>query len=710
MLRVLHCGIKSGEKYPVNIRQFCLALTYHSPRAYEHVRKTFNNHLPDTKTIRRWYANSDIKSDPGIQKEHMDRLKKIAHDFKSKHNRKLMCSLVFDEMHIRQQVLWSMHEFNFSGFANYGQSSECEENEIAKQAIVFILKGIEANFEFPIAYYFINKLTKYQRENLVRDIIETVIHCDIKITNLTFDGLAANAGMCVLLGANLDIYSKDFQHFIYDPINHEKIYIILDPCHMEKLIRNTLSNRKEFFVDNEKNKIEWKYIESLYQFSRDNNFKTHKLSRKHIDWKQNAMKVSLVFETFSNSVADSLQFLMEHGISDFQNAEITIDFIRRMDKLFNIFNSKYTKETNIFKRVLSAENKRIVFNFLHDMIKYFKSLKVQEEYFVGKKNSNKAVKKFKLVPLLKTRNKCAFRGFIIDIESLMSMYTEYVEQEQFVTEIPTYNLLQDFIEMLFGRIRSCGGYNNNPNVHQFKGAFRKIQANMQLDLSVESNCRIFDMHLPDNLYYSNIYLVSSKRAKIEMDENIYEKQKDSILNEFEASTEFDEPDDLDSIDKMHANYHMSEITSNFMTAYIASSIEKTIMHCNSFNCNDCLSVFNDNDKIETLGSHLLTNRPCISTINICKVAEKFFKLYDIQKANYDFKVLYCLIFRSMNFESIFPKSAFDCDANHKYQFVKCIVGQYLTIRANQNSKQITLERQSKLIRQRFNRFVNFSGQ
>lgn len=29
----------------------------------------------------------------------------------------------------------------------------------------------------------------------------------------------------------------------------------------------------------------------------------------------------------------------------------------------------------------------------------------------------------------------------------------------------------------------------------------------------------------------------------------------------------------------------------------------------------------------------------------------------------------------------FPKSKFECDSDHKYQFIKCIVGQYIDTRA-----------------------------
>lgn len=217
-------------------------------------------------------------------------------------------------------------------------------------------------------------------------------------------------------------------------------------------------------------KIEWKYIKSLYEYSKEKQQHSHKLTRKHIEWERNPMNVRLAAQTSSNSVADSLKHLMQQKHPDFQGAGTTIDFARRVDKLFNIFNSRKSEHANIFKRVLSSGNKKIVFDFFSDNIKYFKKLKIKVEYSDDDENDDgTAVAKYKLVPLLKSRSYCGFRGFIIDMVSLMEMFTEYVEQNHLLTSIATYNMLQDVIEMLFGRIRACGGFNNNPNVHQFKG-------------------------------------------------------------------------------------------------------------------------------------------------------------------------------------------------------------------------------------------------
>lgn len=74
----------------------------------------------------------------------MDRLQKIAEDFKTKHGRDLICSLIFDEMHIRQQILFSLEKMDYVGYADL-QKCENEENDekkVAKQAIAFLLNGI----------------------------------------------------------------------------------------------------------------------------------------------------------------------------------------------------------------------------------------------------------------------------------------------------------------------------------------------------------------------------------------------------------------------------------------------------------------------------------------------------------------------------------------------------------------------------------------
>lgn len=304
-------------------------------RAYEFIRKSFKNNLPHAKTLQRWMANSDVNGKPGIQKDHIEKLKRIADIFESLNKTKMVCSLVFDEISLRKQMYWSLHQSEYVGFEdhidnnqpnsfNLENSAADKKSAIARQAITFILNGINCHFEFPVAYFLIHKLNSFQRKNLVNEIITNITQCNIRIANLTFDGHPCNISMCNLFGAIIDVSnSSQLKTYISNPVNGEKIYLIFDPCHMEKLVRNTLAIKKVFYDDHDE-KIEFKYFERLYEFSKKNGFHTHKLSKRHMQWKQNMMSVRVAVETFSESVAKSMQFLMEQKHPDFVDAGPTI--------------------------------------------------------------------------------------------------------------------------------------------------------------------------------------------------------------------------------------------------------------------------------------------------------------------------------------------------------------------------------------------------
>lgn len=98
---MLHCGIGHRKRYPASVRKFCFALHHYSPRGYEYVRKTFNFHLPCSKTIQRWYCASDLRGDPGIQQDTLNRLQTIADAYEQQNKSRLSCSLMVDEMSIR---------------------------------------------------------------------------------------------------------------------------------------------------------------------------------------------------------------------------------------------------------------------------------------------------------------------------------------------------------------------------------------------------------------------------------------------------------------------------------------------------------------------------------------------------------------------------------------------------------------------------------
>lgn len=235
----------------------------------------------------------------------------------------LMCSLLFDEMNIRQQILWNRQKCNYDGFVDGDK-----ESVRVKQAIVFMLTGINYCLEFPVAYWFIQTLDQHNRKKLLLDVIEAVTKTGIQIKIITFDGYSSNIPMCELLGADLQVRSPNF--------------------HM-------------FFINK---------------------------------WQQMA-------------------FLEKERHLDFVGASPTIEFIRILNRIFDIFNSKNMLDQNVYKKALNPGNKRIVFDFLQTCLDYLRGLKLRQTNKAGKST---------IISVLKSKSHTGFQGFIINIHSLMELY------------------------------------------------------------------------------------------------------------------------------------------------------------------------------------------------------------------------------------------------------------------------------------------------
>lgn len=433
-------GIPHGTKYPENVRSFALTLHHQSPSAYRFVRETFSKNLPDVSTMRLWYQNCDLNCKPGIHKSILELLQKKAAKLKSK-GKQLVCSLSFDEMHIRRQLKWSDSEKKLLGYVSYGWKKDAalpdEMPPLATNVIVFMISSLSENFQLPIAYEFITNLDGQGKKELVVSVINALINVDVKVSNITFDGCTSNKSMCNLLGTDLDPTSEQFQTYFY--VGGQKIYVIFDACHMEKLVRSALGDKKTMFDKHDK-KIEWQNFVDLVEFRKKGFALTHKMNQKHLYFHRRRMKVDLATQTLSTSVADSMQYLKDQGFVKFENAGALIHFIRKFDTLFDIFNTKSSESSNIFKQSLSAKNASNVFGFLETTFDYIKHLKIAEK--------NDQIKN-----VLKSSRQTGFVGYLINISSLKQMFEEYVTDSAILTSISTYSLSQDFLEIFFGKNR-----------------------------------------------------------------------------------------------------------------------------------------------------------------------------------------------------------------------------------------------------------------
>lgn len=664
--------------YSKEVREFALNLHYCSPRAYDYVRKSFDGHLPHTATIRKWYGNSDLNAKPGITEKTLEFLRNKVNERKSS-GEEVICAVCFDEMSIRKLITWCPSVGHMLGYITYG-NADGEEPPVAKEAIVFVVNGVNEQFSIPIAYHFINSLDAVQKCQLVVSVLTALIETGVRVTSITFDGHATNKAMCKMLGANLDVYNDTFQPYFM--LDEEKIFIFFDVCHMEKLVRGHL-DKKGNFLDKNGAMVQWRYIEQLVKFGYEKGFSaTHKLNRSHIEWRRRPMNVRIAVETLSKSTADSVEYLMTKGWKEFAGATATIYFIRLFNDLFDVLNTKSVRNNeNAFKNAMNATNKNEIYILFNEAIEYIKNLKFKSE-------------DGKVKTLCKSEARTGFIGFIINMRSLQLLFEKYVENEKNIQCIPTYFLNQDAVEMLFGKIRSRGGCNDNPDVVQFKAAYRKLLAIDSILQSRKGNCEAFQINRNP---FSDILFVSSRRDK-------YSKK----------SEDEDEIVVLEEIEVLHQKLSdlnalvQSDITpdlQNLTIAHIANAIEDKIKSTDT--CTHCIDVFNRSARIDSsfFGANF-DKRPCYSTYKICRESEQYLKI-QLLKGNINIKTIYYSILNDIDIENIFGDIDFNVHPSHKLYLIRCIVDGYMQIKGQFLARTATQDLHSKQFRYKLKKTYSF---
>ena len=277
------------------------------------------------------------------------------------------------------------------------------------------------------------------------------------VVSLTCDGPSCHFSMLTELGARLT--PPDLKAYFLNPLDpSKKIYILLDVCHMLKLVRNTLGDGG-ILIDKNGNKIYWQYVAKLQKLQDEEGLRLgNKLKLAHIQWRQQKMKVNLAAQSFSASVADAIEYCCTTlKLQQFEGSEATVDFIRVIDHLFDILNSRNPCAKG-FKSALNVKNKGAWDPFLDKAYDYILSLKDASGQ-----------------PMYTTRRKTGFVGFLLAIKSVKGIFQDFVEPvEAPLRYLLTYKLSQDHLELFFGAIRSAGGFNNNPTAQQFTAAYKRL--------------------------------------------------------------------------------------------------------------------------------------------------------------------------------------------------------------------------------------------
>lgn len=663
-----------------SIRKFILTLRFYSPRAYDYIRMKFDNNLPHPATIRKWYQQSGVQSKSGICQRSVELLKDQVRKLKNA-NEELYCGLVHDEMSIRQHAQWLDDKKEFSGFITFGKVSEDAETlPLATHALVFLINGINIPFHLPIAYYFIADIEGIDKVVLKTSIIEVLTNIGVKLVTSTFDGHPTNIVACDIMGSSFDL--KNFHPEFKNPFNDSVVYPFLDPPHMLKLIRNHLANNKTFY-DRIGRPISWKYFEELVKLKDQENFITHKMTIQHINFKKKIMNVSLATQTLSSSVAKSMRSLMERNYSAFGNAAATIEFIERMNKLFDVLNSDIQRPDNLYKSPITSETSEEIFAFLEDTTDYIKGLTLHFPF--GK-------------PVIESEIKVGFKRMLIDIANLKAIFSRFVQTNK-IKEFPVRRVGQCPLESLFGRCRSHPmlGQNTNPTSSQFRAIMRKVLVNNEVTSSVHANCidQLDILQLSSRVppkqhshLFENINLNDSEDANsMRADQSDHFPLDPTIENQdnlFGNDNSIDPSrDDLGSNEKIGI-------------AFSAGQIENRIEFDRLIKCKLCHKAFSENDKlvINSFPTSKQSQIPCKNTYEICAIAHRTLGTQMIRR-DFCYSEVLKSILSEVHLQSIFPKTDFASHSTHKLYLVKYIAEKYITSRANYIARKLNLENQFK---------------
>lgn len=662
---------KMREKYDAQLKTFALTLHFYSPRAYNYMRKKFDLCLPHPRTLRGWYQNVDCR--PGITKEAIETIKHVA-----KEKTDLVITLMFDEMSIREHIEFDGR--NHHGYVNVGNNIHGDHVDKAKEALVIMAVAVNSFWKIPIAYFFGRGFTATQKATLLKQCIDALSDF-VKIISVTFDGIASNINMATILGASLS--NAPFRPYFF--YREKKYYILLDACHLLKLVRNTFAEYKIFHHNNEI--ISYEFIENLYKLQSDIGLHlANKITAKHVNFVNHKMNVRLAAQLLSNSVANSLEFCNENlKLPCFENCQATTEFLKNINNLFDIFNSKNLLSHD-FKKPLNTKNFEKTIAECDKVCQYIQNLKCN-----GKS-------------LTESRRKLGFVGFMSNSVALKWIYVDLIESGK-LKFLPTYKLSQDHLETFFSAVRSRGGFNNNPTARQFTAAYKRLICHVEVQISDKANClpleTISILNAQRSHTIDTINSTTGLSAILTPHEDMPVDQVQSI------------DDDSDFLSCMPWVPEGMECVIKSIVEYICGYVVKKVTK--KIKCERCVTVLYGDVKV---GSFIYTKDvggliyPSQDVYDVGVQSERVFRKC-IKGKNMDqfefHKVVNDCLVTCKNFFKVLDSHMYDSPVlfNHKHLLIKAIIEIYLTIRIKYEAKLENTSKES--LRHFYNKLVLFGG-
>lgn len=265
----------------------------------------------------------------------MDHLKNI---FNDKQDSEKIVTLVFDEIHLNQEIHYNPKSDKFIGVEDHG---ELRTPMLTKTALVLQVVWITKSMKQTIGYYLLSsKTSTVKLQDIISRAIDRLYESNVIVKCLVCDQAPINQS----LFKQLNITSSQ-PYFIRNDI---RIHCMYEVPHLLKSFRN---NMLKSDVRYKGGIATWKDVETVYNCSKIKKLNLiPKIREKHITLNHfSKMKVKYAAQVFSESMYTAMLCYKTIYPEKFSNESTTAELILDIDKLFDSVNSNLLKRPTLPK-------------------------------------------------------------------------------------------------------------------------------------------------------------------------------------------------------------------------------------------------------------------------------------------------------------------------------------------------------------------------
>ncbi|KAG8231969.1 hypothetical protein J437_LFUL008890 [Ladona fulva] len=372
--------------------------------------------------------------------------------------------MIFDEMSIREHVQYECKGDKFLGLENLG-SARGVTTALAKQALVFMVRGIVTSWKQPVAFYF-------TRDTMPSDVLVYIL-AEV-LQQCYAAGLTVLSTVC-------DMAAKNVKPLRIMGATEKRPYLLFQE---KKVVMSPISSNVRGIC----------CIETHF----------YKLSERHLDPKgPDAMKVSLAAQILSHRMALCLTscissrkvFRFSNLVPMFFFSEVippsaigTATVCGEMNKLFDSLNrvGRQPQGAKGMRRAICIDEEDLHLQFWSSTLQFFEGWRYYRRKFFGGNYINELFEP------------PSHRGWLQKIRGVIELWDILKSFNVSVLQLKWFN--QNALENLFGLIRYNCGSNRNPTAMQFIAALKTCLLNglVKRDLQ-HGNCEIDESEFMLNL-------------------------------------------------------------------------------------------------------------------------------------------------------------------------------------------------------------------